>query len=114
VDVRRVASGLVGAEGAATVAAGLTFVVLAFVRHPSDRGVAVFLGVLLTAYGVGVLLVSRGLWRAARWARTPALLVQFFGLVVAWYQRSTLPAVAAVVAVVAVAAAAAVLRAVRG
>jgi hypothetical protein len=110
VDPRSVAVALVAVEGVACVAAGIGFVVAALVGHPSDRGVAVFLGALLALYGAGVLLVARGLRRLRAWARTPAFLVQFFALVVAWYQRSTLPAVAAVVAVVAVAAAVALLR----
>ena len=108
---RVVAAGLVGLEAVATVVTGLAFVVAALVGHPSDRGVAVFMGALLACYGAGVGLAARGIARGRAWARTPALLVQFFGLVVAWYQRHTLPAVTVAVAVVAVAATVAVLRA---
>jgi hypothetical protein len=103
----RLAAAVVGVEGAACVAAGIGFVVAALVGHPSDRGTAVLLGVLLTLYGAGVVLVGRGLGLERAWARTPAFLVQFFALVVAWYQRDTLPAVTVVLAVVAVAALAA-------
>ena len=95
---------VVGVEGAACVAAGIGFVIAALVGHPHDRGTAVLLGVLLGIYGSGVVLVGRGLDRERSWARTPAFLVQFFALVVAWYQRDTLPAVTAVLAVVALAA----------
>jgi hypothetical protein len=93
---------LVGLEGVAGVVAGVGFVIAALVGHPTDRPVAVALGVLLTGYGAAVVLVGRGVWRARRWARTPALLVQFFALVVAWYQRSTLTPAAVALAVVAV------------
>ena len=95
---------VVGVEGAAGVVAGIGFVIAALVGHPHDRGTAVLLGVLLGVYGAGVVLVGRGLDRERSWARTPAFLVQFFVLVVAWYQRDTLPAVTAVLAVVAAAA----------
>jgi hypothetical protein len=57
-----------------------------------------------------VLLVGRGVWLCRRWARTPAYLVQFFGLVVAWYQRSSLPAVAVALAVVSLVTIGALLR----
>lgn len=98
----RVAAVVLGVEGAGGVAAGIGFVIAALVGHPHDRGTAVLLGVLLAVYGAGIVLVARGLDRRRSWARTPAFLVQFFALVVAWYQRDTLPAVTAVLAVVAV------------
>jgi hypothetical protein len=104
---------LVALEGAAGVIAGAGFVVTALAGHPDDRGTAVLLGALLAAYGVGMLLVARGLHRTSRWARTPAYLIQFFALVVAWNQRHSLPVVAAVVAVVAVGAVAAITAGIR-
>ena len=63
-----------------------------------------FLGVLLAVYGAAIVAVARGIDRERHWARTPAFLTQFFALVVAWYQRGTLPAVTAALAVVAVTA----------
>ena len=107
----RVAAVVVGVEGAACVAAGIGFVIAALVGHPHDRGTTVLLGVLLGIYGTGVVLVGRGLGRDRSWARTPAFLVQFFALVVAWYQRDTLPGVTAVLAVVAVVAVVAIAKA---
>jgi hypothetical protein len=106
-----VAAGLVGVEALATVVTGTGFVVAALVGHPGNRGVAIVLGCLLTLYGVGVGLTARGIWERRMWARTPALLVQFFGLVVSWYQRHTLAPVAIVVGVLSISAAIAVLRA---
>src|SRR3954451_24713964 len=88
----RTAAGLVALEGAAAVVAGIGFAVAALVGHPNDRGTAVLLGGLLTLYGVGILLVARGVARGSRWARTPAFLVQFFALIVAWNQIDDLPA----------------------
>jgi hypothetical protein len=108
---RRVAAALLALEGAAAVAGGIGFAVAALVRHPSDRGTAVLLGALLAMYGVAMLLVARGTLNARRWSRTPAYLIQFFALVVAWYQHATLPAVAAVIAAVAIAAVAALTKA---
>jgi len=112
-DPARGAAALVALEGAAGVAAGAGFALTALVGHPDDRGTAVLLGVLLMLYGVGMLLVARGVFRARRWARTPAYLIQFFALIVAWNQRHSLPAVAAAVGVVALAAVAALSLAVR-
>ena len=99
----RAAAALVALEGTAGVVAGLGFTVAALVGDPNDRGTAVLLGALLTLYGVGILLVARGVARGSRWARTPAYLIQFFGLVVAWYQRHSLVAVTVALGVVSVA-----------
>jgi hypothetical protein len=104
-DPTRVAAAIVALEGAAGVVAGAGFAVTALAGHPDDRGTAVLLGVLLALYGVGMLLVARGVHRHRRWARTPAYLIQFFALVVAWYNRdSTIAAVSIALAVVALVA----------
>lgn len=102
-----VAAALVGVEAAACLAAGVGFLVAVGVGKPADRGVAATLAVLLLVFGAGLVVDARGLWRARPPAQTPAYLAQFFALVVAWYQRHTLPAVTAVVVVVAVAVVAA-------
>ena len=95
---------VVGAEGAAAFSAGVGFVVAAIVGSPHDRQTAVVLGVLLVLFGAGLLAMARSLRRGSYWPRTPSYLAQFFGLIVAWYQRSTLPAVSIVLLVVCVAA----------
>jgi hypothetical protein len=95
---------VVAVEGAGAVVAGVAFAIAALVGHPSDRATGVLLGVLLTVYGVAIVLVARGIDRERHWARTPAYLTQFFALVVAWYNRGTLPAVSAILGVVAIAA----------
>jgi hypothetical protein len=111
---RLAAAALVGLEGLAAVVAGAGFVVAALVGDPSDRGDAVVLGILLAVLGAGIGLVARGLLQAARWAAAPALLTQFFALVVAWNQRdSSIAAVAAVTGVVALAALAALVLTLR-
>jgi len=97
-----VAALLVGAESLACVGAGIGFLVAVGVGKPSDREVAATLAALLLVFGAGLALDARGLWRARPPAQTPAYLAQFFALVVAWYQRHTLPAVTAVVVVAAV------------
>jgi len=40
--------------------------------------------VIYLLFGVGVFLVARGLWLRRRWARTPFIVVQLFGLVTAY------------------------------
>ena len=95
---------IVAVEGAAGMVAGLVFVVAALVGHPHDQATAVILGVLLVLFGAGLLALARALRRDRHWPRTPSYLAQFFGLIVAWYQRSTLLAVSIVLLVVCVAA----------
>ena len=87
------------------------FTIAALVGNPTDRATAIFLGLLLAFYGAAIVLVARGIDRGRHWARTPAFLTQFFALVVAWYNRHTLPVVMAIVALVAVAAVALLVRA---
>jgi hypothetical protein len=98
------AAAILAAESAAAVLTGVAFAVAALVGHPHDRGTAVLLGALLAVLGGGCALVARGLWHGHPRASTPAYLAQFFGLVVAWYQRSTLLPVAIALAVVCLAA----------
>ncbi|HET6909255.1 MAG TPA: hypothetical protein VFH54_07960 [Mycobacteriales bacterium] len=102
-----VAAALVGLEGAAAAVAGVGFLVAAVAGKPADRPTAITLAVLLVIVGAGVLAVARGLVRRRPVAQTPSYLVQFFTLVVAYYQRHTLIGVTVALAVVAVAALAA-------
>ncbi|MDQ1747137.1 MAG: hypothetical protein QOD07_1400 [Frankiaceae bacterium] len=102
-----VAAALVGVEALACLAAGVGFLAAVGVGKPSDRGVAATLAVLLLVFGLGLGLDARGLSRARPAAQTPAYVAQFFALVVAWYQRHTLPVVTALVVVLVVAVVAA-------
>ena len=102
-----VAAGLVGVEALACVGAAVGFLVAVGVGKPSDRGVAATLAALLFVFGLGLAADARGLWRGRPPAQTPAYVAQFFALVVAWYQRHTLPAVTAVIVVLVVAVVAA-------
>jgi len=102
-----IAAGLVGVEALACLIAGVGFLVAVGVGKPADRGVAATLAALLLVFGAGLVLDARGLLRARPAAQTPAYLAQFFALVVAWYQRHTLPVVTALVVVLAVAVVAA-------
>ena len=113
VSSRVAAAVVLAVEGAGAVVAGIGFAVAALVGHPSDRGTAVLLGVLLSLYGAGIVAVARGIDRGRHWARTPAFLVQFFALVVAWYNHGSLPAIMAVIGLVAVFAVVALIRATR-
>jgi hypothetical protein len=96
-----IAAVAVGIEGAGAVAAAAGFLVAALVGTPADRGVAATLVALLLVLGAGLLLDARGLWRLRPAASTPAYVAQFFALVVAWYQRHTLPVVTGAIVVVA-------------
>src|SRR3954464_8792791 len=98
------ATAIVGAEGVAGVVAGAGFAIAALVGSPQDEATAVVLGVLLVIFGAGLSMLARALWRGSDWPRTPSYLAQFFGLIVAWYQRATLPAVSVALAVVCIAA----------
>jgi hypothetical protein len=113
VPTPRIAASIVAVEGVGAVVAGIGFTTAALVGHPHERGTAVFLGLLLSVYGVAIVAVARGIDRGRRWARTPAFLTQFFALVVVWYNRGSLPVVTAVVGVVAVAAVVSLALAVR-
>ena len=101
------AAALVGVEALGCLAAGIGFLIAVGVGKPADRGVAATLAGLLLVFGAGLVLDARGLWRSRPAAQTPAYLAQFFALVVAWYQRHTLPALTAVAVVLAVAVVAA-------
>jgi hypothetical protein len=107
------AAAVLALEAAAAAVTGVGFAVAALVGHPSDRGTAVLLGVLLVAFGAGLATLARGIALGRRWARTPAFLAQFFGLVVAWNQHRTLPAVAIALGVVCLGAVATLVRASR-
>jgi len=87
------AAAVVAVEAVAAVAAGVGFLVAAFIGKPHDRGVALTLAALLIVLGAGVGFVALGLWRSRPAAQTPAYLAQFFAGVIAYYQRHTLPAV---------------------
>ena len=103
----RIAAALVALEGAAAGVAAVGFAVAAFAGHPHDRGTTLTLAGTLLVLAAGVLLDAWLLARGRPAGATPAYLVQFFTLVVAWYQRHTLIAVTVALAVVAVAAIAA-------
>lgn len=40
--------------------------------------------VIYLLFVLGIVLVARGLWQRRRWARTPFVVVQLFGLVIAY------------------------------
>jgi hypothetical protein len=60
--------------GVAITAYGLYQLLAGLFGSPYDRAMALTLGVIYLAFGVGVCLVARGLLRCGVWARTPALL----------------------------------------
>lgn len=70
---------------------GAVELIRALVGHPSDRGTAVLLGVVVLIYSAGVMTAARGLWRVRRWAQTPTYLVSFFAVVIGMGQLHTLP-----------------------
>jgi hypothetical protein len=78
-----VAAAIEALEGIAVVAVGLYVGVEAVVGNPNDLTSAVVLALMAIGAGVGIVAVSRGLWRAQRWGRAPALLTQIFAVIAA-------------------------------
>jgi hypothetical protein len=87
-----VAAALVGLQALALGVWGAVELVRALVGHPSDRGTAVLLGVVVLIYATGVGFAALGVWRMRRWAQSPSYLVSFFALVIGIGQLHTLPA----------------------
>jgi Kef-type K+ transport system membrane component KefB len=87
-----VAAGLVAVQSLALGVWGAVELIRSLVGHPSDRGTAVLLGVVVLIYAAGVMVAARGLWQSRRWSQTPTYLVSFFALVIGIGQLHTLPA----------------------
>ena len=75
---------LVAAQGLGLVGLAVFFAVELWVATESSALRAVMAALLTLFGGVGLLLVARGLARARRWARAPALVTQLLVLPVAW------------------------------
>src|SRR5271156_5489863 len=86
-----IAAALVAVQALGLGAWGAVELIRALVGHPSDRGTAVLLGVVVLIYAAGVMVAARGLWLARRWAQTPTYMVSFFAVVVGVGQLHTLP-----------------------
>jgi hypothetical protein len=86
----QIAAGLVALQSAALGIWGAAELIRALVGHPSDRGTAILLGVVVLIYAAGVMVAARGLWRVRRWAQTPTYMVSFFAIVVGIGQLHTL------------------------
>jgi hypothetical protein len=100
-------AGVVAAQGVLLAGVAVFYVVELGVATASDvTGALVSAGLALLA-AVGLLLVGRGLFRAGRWARSPALVTNLILVPVAigllqggrWYLGVPLLAAAAVVVV---------------
>lgn len=100
----RVAAGVLAVQGLGLVVAGAVVLVGTLTGHPHDRGTAAFLGGLVIFYGAVVVAVSRGLMRRRTWAGTPALMVEFFAIIVAAYNWNALLVVSILLLVSAVVA----------
>jgi len=85
----QVAAGLVALQSLALGIWGAVELVRALVGHPSDRGTAILLGIVVLIYASGVMVAARGLWRVRRWAQTPTYMVAFFAIVVGVGQLHT-------------------------
>lgn len=98
----RVAAGLVAAEAASLLILGLVTAVMAFAGNPDEIGWALFLAAMALVSGAVLFVVARGLGRARRWARAPAVLAQLFMIVVAYEPLKQLPVVRILLIAVAV------------
>lgn len=76
-----VAGALCLVEGVVATVFGI---VAAFQIHPDRAVVTVGTTVVMVAYGVGLLLAGRGLWRHRGWARGLAVCGQLLHLPIAW------------------------------
>ena len=69
-------------------AEGFALVVLGFAEALTIQGSRLVLGLTTTAffvvYGAGLVLVARGLWRAATWSRGPVVFAQLIQLLVGY------------------------------
>ncbi len=74
---------LVAAQGLGLVGLAVFFLVELMVSSPSSTARAVMAALLTLLAGLGLLAVARGLRRARRWARAPALVTQLLALPVA-------------------------------
>jgi hypothetical protein len=86
-----VAAGLVLLQALALAIWGAVELIRAVVGHPSDRGTAVLLGIVVLIYSAGVAIAARGLWQARRWSQAPSYLVSFFAVVIGIGQLHTVP-----------------------
>jgi len=53
-------------------------------QNPSSIAAPFVEVVIYLLFVLGIVLVARGLWQRRRWARTPFIVVQLFGLVIAY------------------------------
>ncbi len=74
---------LVAAQGIGLVGLAVFFLVELIVASPTSATRAVMAALLTLLAGLGLLAVARGLWRARRWARAPALVTLLLALPVA-------------------------------
>jgi len=74
---------LVAGQGIALVCLAAFFLVELLVASPTSAARAVMAALLTLLAGLGLLAVARGLRRARRWARAPALVTQLLALPVA-------------------------------
>jgi hypothetical protein len=79
------AAGIEALEGLAMIGLGVFVGVETIVARSYSVMNAVALAVCAVALGAGLLAVGRALFQARRWGRTPALLTQVFGFVIAVY-----------------------------
>lgn len=79
------AAGIEALEGLAMIGLGVFVAVETIVARSYSVMNAVALAVCAVALGAGLLAVGRALFQARRWGRTPALLTQVFGFVIAVY-----------------------------
>ncbi len=70
---RILASAVLGLESAATALAALSYIAMGIVGDAGGRGVSFGLAVVFGLAAVGLGLLARGLWRARRWAVSPAI-----------------------------------------
>lgn len=76
----RRAAALVAVEGAALTVLGAGYGAAGLLADPFDRTATLLEAALAVTVGVLLLLVARGLAKAAGWARSPAVVMQLLSL----------------------------------
>jgi hypothetical protein len=79
------AAGIEALEGLAMIGVGVFVAVETIIARSYSMLNAIALAVCAVALGAGLIAIGRALLQARRWGRTPALLTQFFGFVIAVY-----------------------------
>lgn len=99
--IRRGVAVIVLAESIVVIGYGFVLGIGTLVGHPTSRDGSAFLALLVVVLGAGLVAVARGVLRAQRWSRAPALVWQLLQAAVAGPSLQARPALGVPLLVVA-------------